>query len=113
MYIKIDENGMIVGHDYIERSGYVKVSENKIYDTERKTYRYKRVDDELVLLSEDEVYNHPLAKQKRIRAKLSEDRRKMEITKQITSWDELLTGLTDPEEISECQEIISALEAQL
>lgn len=62
MWIKIDENGYILGHDYKETEEYnIKIGKQDIVDTSDYTYFYKYINNELVKLSEEEKLNQPQA----------------------------------------------------
>jgi hypothetical protein len=73
MFIKVDQLGNILGHDYHQHDDFsVEVSESILVDLNSGVYKFKYVDGALVALSELEMKNHPV----RIQNKLMEIRAK-------------------------------------
>jgi hypothetical protein len=75
MFIKVDENGNIISHDYVQTTDCTIEIANTVLIVRgesfyRGCYKYKYINSELVELSENEIKIHPC----RIENKLSEIR---------------------------------------
>ena len=117
LYIKLDENGQIIGHDWNKENdvSFIKCKFNdprSIFCTTKVGYCYKVINGEYIQLSENEFNNHPLKlKEKRLK-KIYKLKTKIEKQRDKEDWKTIKESLTDKDEIKEVEEIISEIESE-
>jgi len=112
MYIKINESGDILGHDYkLTEDCTIEIEPTRLVNNEG-VYKYKYVDGQLVELTEVEIDVQPIylrnkALEKIEKIYLKEDKKaKADKYKEVKKDPSLTAG-----EIAICDEIIAELEA--
>jgi hypothetical protein len=90
MFIKIDKDGRILGHEHVEllNGCNIKIdkSPEQIFDTKLYSYKYKFIDGKLIKCSNEEIVNCPFNAQRSMITKLNEKYNKM---KEKLVWQEL------------------------
>lgn len=122
LFIKLDNSGSIIGHDWLHLNPDLpndpnykecKFNEPKdIFDIERNGYKYKIINNEYILLNDFEFENHPLKILGKIKKKLIKLKEKEEGKRHKADWEKVKLGLIDIDEINEVQKRIDDLDKE-